>query len=321
MEELKRNRKRIALEKRVLNLSVAGSLAFMILEGVMAYLTGSHSILMDCVFDTAELILVGPFLVLIPLLYKPVTEERPYGFSQVESLFLLIKYGILLVITLDLIFENIGLIMHGGHLVDAGAIALFELAVCFGCVVLYLVLCYFSKKYSSVTIQAELYAWKLDILSSMGVALAFGAQILLQQTAYGWISPYVDPLVAIVLSVLLLIEPIRVICQSIKNLVLFAPSEEVMDEIRTTVSDIMKEYPYHMKFLDVIQTGRKTWVEIYIYSQTDTVYVKNLQEIRNEIRNKLRGSFDQIYVEIIPELKQDGWQTTIRENTCEESKA
>lgn len=120
-----------------MNLSLIGSILFMIVEGIMAYITHSHSILMDCVFDVTDLIMIGPFLFLVPLLYRPVTERRPYGFAQVESLFLVIKYTVLLVITIQLIIDSVQTILDGGHSVNAGAIAIFEFVIFLGCVALY----------------------------------------------------------------------------------------------------------------------------------------------------------------------------------------
>ena len=64
------------------------------------------------------------------LLYKPVTEKHPYGYAQVESLFLLVKYSVLLALTCNLMIENIKLLLHGGHDVDAGSIAIFVAGSC-----------------------------------------------------------------------------------------------------------------------------------------------------------------------------------------------
>lgn len=115
-----------------MNISLIGSVLFMIAEGVMA-LDETHSILMDCIFDLTDLIMIGPFLLLVPLLYKPVTERRPYGFAQVESLFVVIKYSVLLAITVRLVWDNFYAILHGGREVDGGKIAVFELIVCACC--------------------------------------------------------------------------------------------------------------------------------------------------------------------------------------------
>lgn len=292
---------KLKIEKRILQLSFWGSVLFIIAEGAMAWITHSHSLLTDCLFDAADLIMIGPFLVLIPLLYKPVTEKHPYGYSQVESLFLLVKYSVLLALTCNLLVENVKLLLHGGHDVDAGIIAIFEFLVCLGCAGMYLVLNHYSKKYESTTIKAELYMWKLDVVSSMGVSVAFAVQMALLKTKLNFLAPYIDPAVAVVMAFLLIREPVKVIFQSIKNLVLFAPEEEVLNQIRSIVDKHMQDYPYEVTFLDVIQTGRKLWVEVYIGNQTDVIHVSILHRVRDEIKQELKHKYDQVYIEIIPD--------------------
>ena len=292
---------KLKIEKKILRLSFLGSLLFIIAEGVMAWITHSHSLLTDCLFDAADLVMIGPFLVLVPLLYKPVTEKHPYGYSQVESLFLLVKYSVLLALTCNLLVENVKLLVLGGHEVNAGKIAVFEFLVCIGCAAMYLVLNHYSKKYESETIKAELYMWKLDVVSSLGVAVAFVVQVLLLHTKLHFLTPYIDPAVAAVMAILLIREPVVVIFQSIKNLVLFAPEEEVLNQIRSIVDKHMKDYPYEVTFLDVIQTGRKIWVEVYIGNQTDVIHISILHQVRDEIKQELKHKYDQVYIEIIPD--------------------
>ena len=285
-----------------MNISLSVSILFMLSEGIMAYVTKSHSLLMDCIFDVTDLIMIGPFLLLVPLLYKPVTEKRPYGFSQVESLFVVIKYSVLLAITASLVWDNIRSLLHGGRQVDGGKIAFFELAVCLGCLIIYLLLHYFSRRYASLTIKAEIYIWKLDVISSLGVSIAFFVQMALHRTDYAWLAAYVDPVVAIVMACLLLVEPVKMIIVNLKSLVLFAPEEEIMDMIRHVAEHHMDKVHYDIEFLDVIQTGRKTWVEIYMTSHNNLINTTILLQLRNEIREELKKSFDQVYVELIPSL-------------------
>ena len=298
----RRSRKdKLAIEKRILRLSFMGSVFFILAEGVMAWYTHSHSLWTDCLFDSADLVMIGPFMVLVPLLYKPVTEKHPYGYAQVESLFLLVKYSVLLALTCNLMVENIKLLFHGGHEVDAGSIAVFEFLVCVCCAVMYAILGHYSKKYESTTIKAELYMWKLDVISSMGVAIAFAVQTALLHTSLRFMTPYIDPAVAVVMALLLIKEPVCEIFQSIKNLILFAPEEETLNQIRGIVDQHMKDYPYEVTFLDVIQTGRKLWVEVYIGNQTDVIHISIIHKVRDEIQQALRDKYDQVYIEVIPD--------------------
>ena len=145
------------------------------------------------------------------------------------------------------------------------------------------------------------YMWKLDVVSSLGVAVAFVVQVLLLHTKLHFLTPYIDPAVAAVMAILLIREPVVVIFQSIKNLVLFAPEEEVLNQIRSIVDKHMKDYPYEVTFLDVIQTGRKIWVEVYIGNQTDVIHISILHQVRDEIKQELKHKYDQVYIEIIPD--------------------
>lgn len=292
-------------EKRLLNMSFAGSLVMVASELAAGILLRSYSVLMDGIFGIADLILMGPFLMLIPLLYKPVTERKPYGYSQVESLFLLIKYGILLFVIGQMVIENVKLIIKGGHHVDVNKVAVFEMIMFLGSIIMYWLIRHFSKGYRSITIESELFMWKVDIISSIGLSAAFFTQGIFAESFLSFLTPYIDSVVAIVSSLFLMHEPIKGMTTSIKKLLLFAPPNETMDEIRRVAEENLKRYNYKLSFLDVIQTGRKTWVEVYIESTHQTIHISHLSIVSDAIRKKLLKEFDQVYVELIPVLPGD----------------
>ncbi|MCI2132401.1 MAG: cation transporter [Lachnospiraceae bacterium] len=292
-------------EERILRFSFVGSLLFTITEVIMAVVLHSYTVLMDGVFDVADLILLGPFLVLIPLLYKPVTEKHPYGFAQVESVFLIIKYGVLLVVICLMIYENVRVILQGGHTVDVSGVAVYEMMIGFLCLAAWLILRRLSKKYTTPTIQSEVFLWKQDVVNSMGISVAFFAQSALKDTSLSSLAPYMDSVFAIVMAVFLLREPVASLVSGFRKLVLFAPDEETMQMIRAAVETSLENYPYTCSFLDVIQTGRKVWIEVYLTQNPDSslVDISHWSQIRRNIRKSLTGKFDQIYVELIPDIK------------------
>lgn len=296
--------RKLKIEKRAMNFSFAGSLAFVIAELVSFLMTGSHTILMDFLFDGVDMVLIGPFLLLIPLLYKPVTERHPYGYSQFESLFIVIKYGILLLICIFTIVQNIQLILSGGHDINVEDVALFEVIVMVGCLAVYLILRYYSNRYASDIIRAELYLWRLDVVSSCGIAVAFFVASFLRKTSLSYLTPYVDPIVAIGLTLILLVEPCQQIVKNMKELLLFSAPSEVTEKVRKIAQEELDKFSCEITFLEVIQTGRKTWVEIYINSDSDTVSVHSLSLATRAIRQRLKDLFDQSYVDIIPDVPE-----------------
>ena len=281
-------------ENKILRLSLGGTITFTVFEIIASFVLGSKTVMTDGIFDLFDLLLLLPMFILVPFLYK--------RFSQIESLLVLVKYIVLLIVVINMITNNITVLLHGGHTVDATNVLIYEASLCVCCIIMYLVLHYLSRDYSSMIIKSELYLWKVDIVSTLGISVAFLFQIFLTHSPINFIIPYIDSSVAIIVALFLVKEPIVQIIKNLKELVLFSPDQQIMDEIREVVNKDISNYEYSLDFLDVTQTGRKTWIEVYVKSKNDTVKIKDFKKIQEHITKDLIDKFDQIYVEIVPSL-------------------
>ena len=224
------------IENKILKLSLGGTIAFTLLEIIASFLLGSKTVMTDGIFDLFDLLLLLPMFALVPFLYKPVSEKKPYGCSQIESLLVLIKYVVLLIVVINMIASNVVVLLHGGHTVNALNVLIYEASLCGGCIVMLLMLKHLSRKYSSMIIKSELYLWKVDIVSTLGISVAFLFQLFLANTKLNFVIPYIDSSVAIVVALFLVKEPVLQIIKNLKELVLFSPEQDVMDEIRKVVN-------------------------------------------------------------------------------------
>ena len=304
-QNLDLKQRQLKSENKILRISFVGSTLFLLSECLAAFFTHSQAVLMDCVYDLVDLAMLGPFMILVPKLYKPVTERWPYGFAQIESLFIIIKCGLLLFLDIQLLTDSVALILDGGHIVNAGAVAAFELFVSVSCVAMYLVLRNMNRHFSSPTVNAELYIWKLDAYSTGGVGLAFLIQLILQFTPLSFVVPYIDPAIAIFMALILAREPITMIWDAIKSLILAAPGMDVMEQIRSKAEDILKGYDLYIDFLDVVKTGRKIWVDVYITQKDDMLSISSLKLAHDEIVARLKPEYQDVFVELIPEIEPD----------------
>ena len=91
MEQIKSNNLKEKRERRILLLSFIGGLVFAILEFIFAVYSHSQSSLMDAVYDAVELVFIALMIFITPLFYKPISEKHLYGYSQIETIFLIIK--------------------------------------------------------------------------------------------------------------------------------------------------------------------------------------------------------------------------------------
>ena len=140
-------------------------------------------------------------------------------------------------------------------------------------------------------------------------------KVLLDSTNYSFIGPYIDPVIAIVLALVLLKEPISLFVESIKNLILFAPDTETSTKIRDICAEKLEQYNCYINFLDVIKTGRKLWIEVYFVPEKENINILNLRKVREEINVELKKEFDSLYVELIPDVDEESGSILDKVNT------
>ncbi len=295
----------LSSEKKILRISFVMSTFFLLCEIAAAIWTHSQAVLIDCLYDLADLIMLLPLMILVPKLYKPVSERWPYGLSQLEPLFIIIRCTVLLVMDFFLMKDCIEMIIDGGHIINAHAVAGFEFAMAVCCIIMYVILRFMCRKYMSPAMESELYVWKVDAYSTAGVGLAFVIQIIIQRTPLAGLTPYIDPGIAVVMAVILLWEPITMIYDAVRSLILAAPKEEMREEIRDVIDTELTEHGLNIDFLDIVKTGRRIWIDVYIIPDGNMMDLNTLKEVQQESMNILNGKYEEdIFVEMIPELNK-----------------
>lgn len=51
-----------------------------------------------------------------------------------------------------------------------------------------------------------------------------------------------------------------------------------------------------------MKTGRKVWIDIYVTQENDLISISELKEAHDAIVSRLKGEYEDIVVELIPEL-------------------
>ncbi len=289
-------------EKQMMKIPVYAGVMFAVIEILMAFYVNSQAVLMDSIYDFAEAVVLGLVVFLIPLFYKPVSERKPFGYSQVESLLILGKGLLLIAVTVGLIFSNVQMMIHGGNRTDHQLIGYFEFMLAIISAIILFLLLHMNKNQNSILVDAEIVGWKIDVFSSIGVGLAFFIGSLLERTSWAMLSPYVDQIIAIVIACIMLPQPVQMIQESIKSIVLFAPEDEIVEEIKQCASELFDDYVYDITFYDIIQTGRKLWIELYIKSPSNMLNVTQLQHLKIRSEEALRKKFGDVDVQITPDL-------------------
>ena len=223
-------------EKKAMSVSLYGNLFFVIVEIVMAIYTSSQAVLLDAIYDGVEFCMLLPSLFLIPLLYKPSNEKHPFGYMQIESMFVVVKGITMTGVTVGLILNNIEIMIHGGRKVAFDTIAWFELFAFFLGITVSIYLKYKNRLMDSPLITMEMEGWEIDSIASFGMAIAFFLPVLLPFPWFRPITPYLDQIITVTLSIFMLPTPIKTVITGLRDLFLIPPEEETVDEIKESVA-------------------------------------------------------------------------------------
>ncbi len=286
-------------EKTILRLSFVAGLAFALVELIFAIYSHSQSALTDAVYDASELVFIALLLFLTPLFHKPVSEKHPYGYFQVESIFLIVKGVMMLSVTLGVVVEVIESALSGGNPVDDLQVSLFQLCLGVASVVIYVIMRGVNKNSSSPTVEAELLGWRLDIGYSLGMSLAFFASSFLVKTPLAFIAPYFDQIIAVLVMVFMLPESVKMLWSSVRDIFLFSPDEELVEQIKQICTESMENYAFSPVFFDITRTGRHLWVAVYFKVSSATLAVEQLKKATEEVNQKISSQLEECTCELI----------------------
>ena len=293
-------------EKSAMSVSLYGNLVFVVIELMMALVTDSQAVLLDAVYDGVEFCMLLPSIFLIPLLYKPSNEEHPFGYMQIETIFVVVKGITMTTVTFGLIFNNINLMLHGGHIVSFHTVAGFELFACILGIIVTVYLYYKNKQMESPLINMEMQGWRIDSFISLGMTVAFLLPMLIPFDWFQHVVPYLDQLITIVLSLVMIPTPIRTVITGIRDLMLIPPEEETIDDIKETIEPIIGVYGHKNLYYDIVRTGRKLWISVYISFEKDIVSLSKFKQLQDQCIKALASKYSDFYFELLPDIEFTG---------------
>ena len=286
-------------EKRILMMSFISGLAFAVIEFIFSIYSHSQSALTDAVYDASELVFIALLLFLTPLFHKPVSEKHPYGYFQIESIFVIIKGVMMLSVTMGVSAEIIESALAGGNAVNNAQISVFQLFLGIASIIIFVIMKKWNRNLSSPTIEAELLGWKLDIVYSLGMSFAFFISLYLERTPIAFVAPYFDQIVAVVVMIFMLPESVKVLWNAIKEVFLFSPEKHVVDEIKILCNPILEKYQFFPVFYDVTKTGRHLWIAVYFQIATESMSVRDLESALRQVNEQVKEKYQECTCELI----------------------
>ena len=234
-EDAKDPAARRAIGSLVSLLGILLNLVLFAIKLVAGTLSGSISIRADAVNNLSDAGSSVISLVSFKLSAKPADREHPFGHARIEYIASMIVSFLILFIGVELVRSSIEKLMAPVG-IDFSLIAIVILSVS---VLIKVGMGLMNLRVGKRIDSEVMTATATDCFSDAGATLAVLAATLLSRVLPASVSPYVDPVMGILVAAMIFWAGLRVLNET-KNVILGeAPDEETIEAIRRVVS----EYP------------------------------------------------------------------------------
>jgi predicted Co/Zn/Cd cation transporter (cation efflux family) len=279
------------IEEKALKVSMVGAFFLAVWGLVMAVFTGAGIVLLDGMFNLISAVMAFFSIEISRLISGRKTRDFPLGYFALESLFVFLKGASILVMVVMALYSNIKVLLAGGREPELGLMIIYVAVAVAGCFLIYGVTRRSFKKTGSEMLEAETQAWLINGVISSLIGVAFVIVLLVQGTDYGWISRYADQILVIFFAAFVIRDPLVLMKNGIKELLLVAPAEAFAAPFVDKLLPLREPLGIREMSVEVLKTGRRVWVTVYMDPEGEEIQVASFMEIKR----KLRAAASEVY--------------------------
>jgi predicted Co/Zn/Cd cation transporter (cation efflux family) len=133
--------------------------------------------------------------------------------------------------------------------------------------------------------------WLIDGMLSGVVALVFIAAMILGRSRWASVVPYIDPALVILLVLGIVFVPFKIVRDSMREILAFAPAAETQAEVRRRVEGALEDVPTSVAQVRMMKIGRFLYVlnQIVVSPEFRLGRVDELDRVRARIATALEG--------------------------------
>lgn len=209
-------------------LSIASNTILILLKAFAGIVTGSVALVTEALHSSIDLVASLVAFFSIRKADEPADDSHPFGHEKMEDLAAAIEGILILIGSGVIVFEAVRRLIIGGHVENIGiGIGVLALSVVVNVVVSARMMR--SARFSgSPALAADAAHLRTDAATSMGVLVGL---VLVQVTGADWL----DPVVALLVAVAIVVAGVRIISRSSRVLVDEALPPDELDAIRDAV--------------------------------------------------------------------------------------
>ncbi len=280
-----------AAEQRLLKLSIAVTIGVASVGVVFGLLSGSMSIVFDGVFSAIDAAMSGLALFVSRLVSRVAENRRfQFGYWHIEPMVLAFNGGTLMLLSFYAFLNSIDSLLAGGRQLNfdwAMAYAAAVGVVAFG---MFFYARHRNRQIGSDFVRLDVQSWLMSAAITSALLLAFAVAWCLEGTRYAHLTPYADPLILAVLSLILVFVPIHTVRRALTEILLITPPE-LDARVRQVLDEVVARHGFKTYTSYVAKVGRAQFIEIHVAVPPESPIdsVGEADAIRREISEAIGG--------------------------------
>ena len=237
-------------------LSIGAAILTIALKTTAYILTGSVGLLSDALESIVNLVGAVMALAMLTIAARPADEDHAYGHTKAEYFSSGVEGTLILIAAISIIATSIPRLITPKPLEQVGLGLGVSVAASLANLIVALILLRASKKYNSITLEANAHHLMTDVWTSVGVLVGVGLVVLT-----GW--ERLDPIVAFIVAGNIIWSGFRIVRMSALGLMDTALVVEEQTLVKNVLNSYTKnEVEYHA--LRTRQSGARRFVSVHI---------------------------------------------------------
>lgn len=280
----------------VARLSVLSNSLLIVLKVVVGILSGSVSILSEAIHSFMDLLAAIISFFSVRISDTPADAKHPYGHGKFENISGVVEAMLIFIASGWIILEAVRKIINP-HPVEKIGLGILVMAI--SAIVNFIIsrrLYKVAKATDSIALEADALHLKVDVYTSMGVAIGLLLMLVLENFFSNPLIHYLDPVIAILVALLILRESFILFKKAYAPLLDTALSEEEVVQIQTSIERKCSEtISYHG--LRTRKAGNYRYVDFHLNVPAGMT-VKESHDLCNAIEEEIKRTLNPVEVTI-----------------------
>ncbi len=225
------------LQSLAVRISIAGSLTLLLISATVGIMVDSITLILDASASVVILLVALLMNFSLKKIHREPDDLYNFGYTKFEPLTVLVQGSLIIATCIITIKFAIQDIVHA----DTVRTYLLPTIATFFCGLIGIAITIRIRRLGTLTnshmIKTAGLHWMSDTALSFGMCAGFFLGLLLHRMGDTTITPYVDPIMAILLAIFFIQAPLRGISHNILELLDACPSEELRNKVRQVVEN------------------------------------------------------------------------------------